>query len=217
VQGLRLPKSKTEWGNYYDNTNYSDDSMAEKSRIIEEFLNEVKPARVVDLGANDGPFSRVAAKTGALVISADIDPMAVEANYRRVKAKDEKLVLPLLVDLMNPSADAGWANEERPSFSRRAQADTVLALALIHHLAITGNVPLWMVAEYFASLAPSLVIEFVPKSDSKVRRLLATREDIFPEYTEQGFEKAFGNFYKVVRKRKVKGSERTLYLLQVKG
>ena len=217
VQGLRLPKSHTEWGDYYDNTNYSDDSMAEKSRIIEEFMGEVKPERVVDLGANDGPFSRVAAKSGALVISADIDPMAVEANYRRVKAKGELNVIPLLVDLMNPSADAGWDNSERMSFSRRARADAAMALALIHHLAISGNVPLKMVAEYFSSLAPYLVIEFVPKSDSKVQRLLATREDIFPDYTEQGFEKAFGGFYSVVRKRKVKGSARTLYLLQVKG
>jgi ribosomal protein L11 methylase PrmA len=216
VRGMKLQGQKTEWGDYYHNTNYSDGSLAEKARVVEEFLKIVKPARVLDLGANDGTFSRVATGLGAFVVSADIDPIAVDSNYRRMKAHDETRLLPLLVDLTNPSADLGWANRERSSFGERAQADAALALALIHHLSISGNVPLVMVAEYFASLTPNLIIEFVPKSDSQVKRLLATREDIFPEYTEIGFEKAFGKHFTVVRKRKVKGTDRTIYLLERK-
>jgi ribosomal protein L11 methylase PrmA len=107
----------------------------------------------------------------------------------------------------------GWANSERASFTARAQSDAVLALALIHHLAISNNLPLAHIAEYFASLAPRLIIEFVPKSDSQVKRLLTTREDIFPDYTEAGLEFAFGRYYEIDAKHPVERSERTLFLM----
>jgi ribosomal protein L11 methylase PrmA len=216
VGRLTLKLAKTQWGDYYQNTNYSDASFQEKARITEEFLREVKPKRVADLGANDGSFSRIAAKLGALTLSADIDPLAVEANYHQVKKGHEQGLLPLLIDLTNPSPGLGWANQERLSFSDRAKVNVVLALALIHHLAIANNLPLGMVADYCADLAPWLVIEFVPKSDSQVKRLLATREDIFDDYTVEGFEKAFKNRYEIKHKQSVKGSERFMYLMKRK-
>jgi hypothetical protein len=164
-----------------------------------------------------GSFSRIAHKLGAYVVSADIDPLAVDANYHKVRKNREERLVPLLIDLTNPSPDLGWANQERKSFTERAQADVALALALIHHLAIANNLPLEMVAEYFARLAPHLVIEFVPKNDSQVKRLLATREDIFPDYTEAGLEAAFGKHFEVLEKREVKGSARTMYLMKRKA
>lgn len=218
VRALRLNRvAKTEWGDYYDNTNYTDASFKEKERIVGELVDRVKPASVLDLGANDGTFSRVAAKAGALVVSADIDPLAVEANYGRVRKDGERRILPLLVDLHNPSPDLGWGNQERLSFSKRARAEMLLALALIHHLAISNNLPFGRIAEYFAGLGEWLVIEFVPKTDSKVKRLLSTREDIFPDYTPEGFEAAFGEHYDMRDKQKVAGSERIMYLMQRKG
>lgn len=217
VQALKLTSvSKTEWGDYYGNTNYSDASFREKERLVGELVERVKPASVLDLGANDGTFSRVAAKAGALVVSADIDPLAVEANYLRVRKDGERRILPLLVDLHNPSPDLGWGNQERLSFTKRARAEMLLALALIHHLAISNNLPFGRIAEYFAGLGEWLVIEFVPKSDSKVKRLLSTREDIFPDYTPEGFEAAFGVHYEVRAKQEVSGSERIMYLMQRK-
>jgi ribosomal protein L11 methylase PrmA len=217
TRALKLPQLATEWGDYYAaNNNYTGSSMDEKAEIVKEFLGQVKPKRVTDLGANDGRFSRAAAELGAYVVSADIDPRAVDDNWRRVKRGKEKQLLPILVDLTNPSPDLGWANQERRSFTARAQADAVLALALIHHLAIANNLPLAMVAEYFASLAPWLVIEFVPKSDSQVRKLLATREDIFPDYTVEGFEAAFAGHYRVAEKRKLRDAERVMYLMERK-
>jgi hypothetical protein len=214
VSKLKLRVSETQWGDYYNNTNYSDDSFQEKKAITEEFLKGIKHDKVLDLGANDGSFSVVAARQGASVVSADIDPLAVEANYVRVKAKGQGQILPLLIDLTNPSPDLGWDNAERRSFTHRAKADVALSLALIHHLAIANNLPLEMVAEYFAKLAPLLIIEFVPKEDSQVKRLLATREDIFPEYTPEGFERAFGKHFKIVQQRDVKGSARVMYLME---
>jgi SAM-dependent methyltransferase len=216
VRGLNLRISKTQWGDYYENTNYSDDAFRQKAQITEEFLKASGPKRVIDLGSNDGSFSRIAEKLGAYVVSADIDPLAVDANWRQVKAKGETNLLPILIDLTNPSPELGWANSERQSFTERAQADVSLALALIHHLAIAANMPLEMVAEYFARLAPRLVIEFVPKEDSQVKRLLATREDIFADYTPAGFEAAFGKHFAIVDQREVKGSARAMYLMERK-
>jgi hypothetical protein len=96
-----------------------------------------------------------------------------------------------VLDLVNPSPALGWAHEERYSLAERSSADLVMALALIHHIAISNNVPLARIARYFARLAEHLIIEFVPKSDPKVKILLATREDVFPTYTQEGFEEAF--------------------------
>jgi hypothetical protein len=123
-------------------------------------------------------------------------------------------LLPLLIDLTNPSPSIGWANEERDSFGRRGPADMVLALALIHHLAISNNVPLPQVAEFFAGVGKWLVIEFVPKADSQVQKLLISREDIFPNYTREGLEAAFRQQFNIVEAVQVRESERVLYLME---
>ena len=214
VRKLEWKPGGTEWGNYYDITNYSDAAFEHKKQLVREWSGKVKPGLVWDLGANNGVFSRVAAESGAYVISSDIDPTAVEQNYRQVKSAKEENLLPLLLDLTNPSPSIGWANEERDSFDRRGPADMVLSLALIHHLAITNNVPLPQLADFFAKTGKWLVIEFVPKSDSQVQKLLVSREDIFPNYTREGFETAFKQSFKICEARSVHESERVLYLME---
>ena len=206
----------TEWGEYYSATNYSDDSLRLKGEIVGGFIEKCKPARVWDLGANNGLFSREASKRGIFTVASDIDPAAVEKNYLTIRAGNEKDLLPLVMDLTNPSPAIGWANQERDSFSNRGPVDLVLALALIHHLAISNNLPLDVIASYFASISRWAVVEFVPKSDSQVKRLLSTRKDIFDLYTPEGFEEAFGKFFKIEDKKPVPDSERTLYLLKKK-
>lgn len=215
IKGLKAPKTKTEWGDYYDHTNYSADAFAAKKDQIKALIDSVKPKRVIDLGANNGEFSRLATNAD-LIISADIDPLAVEQNYQMMKRQGETNILPLLIDLTNPSPAIGWANQERASFGERARGDLVMALALVHHLAISNNLPLGMIAEYFGGLAPSLIIEFVPKSDSQVKRLLSSREDIFDEYNKAGFETAFSQVYKIIKQQPVKDSERIIYLMRLK-
>lgn len=216
VKGLSIKQQETEWGDYYDNTNYSSESFKHKEKIVAKFLGETKPKSVWDLGANTGIFSRVASERDIETISFDIDPIAVEKNYLEVREKGEKCILPLISDLTNPSAGIGWANEERESLEERGPVDTVLALALVHHLAISNNLPFKKIANYFSRLCKSLVIEFVPKSDSKVRRLLTTREDIFTEYDEKHFEESFGEYFKTQSKESVSGSDRTMYLMSKK-
>ena len=129
-------------------------------------------------------------------MSFDIDPAAVEKNYLQCVKNGEKHLLPLCLDLTNPSPGIGWENEERPPFLYRGPADTVLALALVHHLAISNNVPLDRLAAFFGKVCSrALIIEFVPKKDSQVQRLLTTRDDIFPDYTETAFEKEFNTHF----------------------
>ncbi len=214
VRSLKVAQVPTEWGDYYEHTNYSTAARDEKAAIVEKFVKQAAPKQVLDIGGNNGYFSRVAAKTAEYVISSDIDPVAVEDNYRRMKRGGETAFLPMLVDLTNPSPALGWANRERTRFSERVKSDLVMALALVHHLAISNNLPLEMVAEYCAELAPYLIIEFVPKSDTQVKRLLATREDIFPDYTPAGFEAAFKRHFQIVETEPLGDSERIMYLMK---
>ncbi len=216
VRKLEWKPRGTEWGEYYSDTNYSDESLALKRTLVKDLLGRTDARSAWDLGANNGFFSRVASEQDIPTIAFDIDPVAVEMNWREVKEKGEDSILPLLMDLTNPSPNLGWDHAERTSFLGRGPADVVFALALIHHLSISNNVPLSLLANFFAKAGQWLIIEFVPKSDSQVKRLLATREDVFPDYTKDGFESAFGQVFEIIAAESIEGSERTLYLLKRK-
>ena len=216
VRKLEWKPVGTEWADYYAANNYADAAFEHKKTLVGDWLAKIEPKTVWDLGANVGAFSRIAVETGANVISSDIDPAAVEVNYRLVRENKEQNLLPLVLDLTNPSPAIGWDNQERVSFLQRGPVDVVLALALVHHLAISNNVPLKRVAEFFAKCGKWLIIEFVPKSDSQVQRLLRSRKDIFGEYTREGFEKSFGQWYTIIESSAIRDSARWLYLMKQK-
>lgn len=216
VQGLKPKRQRTEWADYYETTNYTEESHLHKKKLVEEMVETVKPKTVWDLGSNTGFFSRIASRKGIFTVSFDVDPECVERNYMMVMEKSEKKILPLLLDLTNPSSGIGWEGDERMSFIERGPVEMIFALALVHHLAISNNVPLGSVARFFSRICNWLVIEFVPKSDSQVKRLLATREDIFPNYKETPFEEEFGRFFEIVEKKEIVKSQRTLYLMKKK-
>jgi len=213
---LKWEPQGTEWGNYYNSTNYTDDALKTKGDIVGRFVEKAAPRTAWDMGANNGLFSRELSRRGVETIASDIDPAAVEQDFQAVKADREEHLLPLVIDLTNPSPALGWAHHERSSLLERGPVDLVMGLALIHHLAISNNVPLPAVAEFFASAGRWAIVEFVPKSDSQVKRLLATRKDIFDQYHEQGFETAFAQFFTLEDKAPIPGSERTLYLFKRK-
>jgi len=214
VKKLRWQPSGTEWAAYYESTNYSEQSASQKKALVLEYLLAVKPSLVFDLGANTGVFSRISSKLGIPTLAFDVDPAAVEINYLEGKKENDALLLPLLLDLTNPSPAQGWAHQERKSFQARGPASVVMALALVHHLAISNNLPLCKIADFLSTLGRFLIIEFVPKTDSQVQRLLQSRKDIFPDYTQEGFEKTFADFFSVEKNTPVAGSERTLYLMK---
>ncbi len=216
VRKLRWKPEGTEWGEYYDDTNYSDSAEEHKAQLVEQFVAEIQPEALWDLGANTGRFSRIASNRKIFTVAADIDPSAVEKSYLQMRSQKEACIHPLVMDLTNPSPGVGWGGDERMSLSDRGPADTAMALALIHHLAISNNVPLDRVARFFSSLCQTLIIEFVPKSDSQVQRLLSSRQDIFPDYTVEGFEAAFETCFEIRRREPIRDCDRILYLLEVR-
>lgn len=216
VTMLKWDAGGTEWADYYSDTNYSESSFSEKVRLINHYLDSLTPESVWDLGSNIGVFSRIASKKKIQTFSFDVDPAAVELNYRQVKKRKESHLLPLFLDLTNPSPSLGWDCQERDSIIQRGPADCVMALALMHHLGISNNVPFNRMARMFARIGRYLIIEFVPKSDSQVRRLLRSREDIFTGYDQSHFETAFLKYFSIEKKEKIKDSQRVLYLMKTR-
>ena len=216
IEKMAWNEDNTEWGDYYSDTNYTEKSFEEKKQFISLAIDQVKPKLVWDMGANTGVFSRLASTKGINTISYDIDPLAVEKNYLSSSQNSEQNILPLILDLTNPSSGIGWNHDERMSIMQRGPADMVFALALVHHLAISNNVPLNKLAEFFSQISKFLIIEFVPKSDSQVKRLLLTRDDIFENYDEKNFEIEFSKFFKIINSKKILDSERTIYIMENK-
>jgi 2-polyprenyl-3-methyl-5-hydroxy-6-metoxy-1,4-benzoquinol methylase len=216
VEGLRLPASGTQWADYADQTSYSPAGTASKEAIVREMLISIGGKQAWDVGANTGRYSAIAAEAGYRVVALDSDWAAVERHHLALRKAGEQRIMPLLADLADPSPAIGWANRERASLLERANADVVVALALVHHLAIGRNVPLGMVSELMARIGPNLIIEFVPKQDPMVQRLLATREDIFPDYTLDGFRAAFARHFTMVEETSVEDSTRVIFRMKRK-
>ncbi len=215
IKKLNWLDSNTEWIDYYEaNNNYAENSLSDKESIILELIGRQRFDLVWDLGANTGRFSRAVASQADLVCAWDIDPACVELNYRQTKNQEPKNILPLMQDLTCPSPAIGWRGLERESLIDRGNADLVLALGLIHHLVISNNVPLSQAASFFAEAGSKLVIEFVPKGDSQVDKLLQNRADIFEDYTEEGLVRAFSDHFKIVRSEKIPNTVRTLFLME---
>lgn len=214
ITALSLPISKSQWSDYYGEFSYSEEAIAHKKDLVRHWAAEIKPATTWDLGCNTGLFSHLLQPLSGSIMSFDMDHLAIEKFYTTLKGGKGPNILPLVMDLSNPSPAMGWAGRERRSFVDRKSADLVLALALVHHLSISNNVPFRDVVELMASLAQWLIIEYVPKEDPQAQRLLVSREDIFDDYTREGFESAFGEHFAIERKEELRDTERVLYLMK---
>lgn len=213
VTSLKASTEKTEWADYEAVHNYSTEGQLCKESAIDRWVAMVRPRLVVDLGANTGHYSKRIAELGAYVVAIDGDSGAAESLCRRLMVAGDERVLPLWMDLTNPSPSHGWAHREREALVDRGGCDLVLALALVHHLAIGNNVPLPELLDYFARLGSNAIVEWVPKDDPQVRRLLVSRSDIFADYGEQAFLHAAESVFNVVERVAVPGNGRALYLL----
>jgi len=214
VKSINWYPEGTEWSDYYEHTNYSRSTFEHKKKVVTVFLDKVRPQYVWDLGANIGVFSRIAAGKGIETVSFDIDPASVEKNYLECTKRHESNIVTLLFDLCNPSPGIGWQNCERMTVLERGPADMVFALALIHHLAISNNLPFDRIAGFLRQICRFLIIEFISKEDSQVQRLLSTRKDIFSGYTQQEFEKEFKKFFNFIDSVELVDSKRTVYLME---
>jgi ribosomal protein L11 methylase PrmA len=214
IRKLKWSSEGSDWSNYYSDHNYSSAGLRHKEQIINDYIERIKPSSLWDLGANIGRFSRLSSSKGIPTIAFDIDPGAVELNYLHCVSQREKNILPLLQDLTNPSPSLGWNNKEREGLIDRGPADAVMALALIHHLLISNNVPIQQLAKFFYRICHWLIIEFIPKDDSQVQRLLASREDIFTQYTLEQFETLFQNYFEIIQTQEIEDSQRRIYLME---
>lgn len=214
VNRLRLKKDKTHWSNYYFDQHHSELYFVKKKEIVKNYIENVNPKSVWDLGANDGEFCKIASSVSDVVVAFDSDYECIENFYQHVKKNNIQNILPLVVDLANPTSSIGWANSERKSFTERSNADLVLALALVHHLSISNNVPLALVAEFFSNICSRLIIEFIPKNDPMVKKLLLNRKDIFENYSLDNFVKEFSNYFLIIDHKKVADTDRIIYLME---
>ncbi|HEV3411049.1 MAG TPA: methyltransferase domain-containing protein [Puia sp.] len=203
--------NRSAWSNYYDETILGKAYLEEKERLFRQYLDDIEFADALDLGCNDGWFSKILTKTGAPVIAVDSDCQCIDKLYRDRNPN----ILPLCVDLTNPTPATGFQNTERASFTDRAPSDLVTALALVHHLALHNNIPLSLIADYLSQLAKKyLIIEFIPLSDPKATELIARKQSPTIDYDAGHFESAFGRDFRIQRKDQVPGTERLLYLLK---
>jgi ribosomal protein L11 methylase PrmA len=211
IVGLRLPLRQTDWTSYAGDNTYEDAERSAKRDFVARGVAATNPGTVLDLGCNTGDYAAVALEAGAgSAIGAEADPATADLAFRR--AQEEKLrFLPVVQDAANPSPSQGWREAERPSFTNRVAADFLLALAVVHHLAIGRNIPLGETVRWMVGLAPKGVIEFVQKDDTTVRRMLSLREDIFVDYNEDQFRSHLAANARIVEERKVSEEGRVLF------
>lgn len=216
VKTLSPKKIKSIWDDYYTNTILGNQYIESKKVLVEKFVENISFKSVIDLGANDGYFSMLLKEKANFILSVDFDSNCINELYRKIRKEKIKNILPIVTTLNNPTPSIGWNNEERNALTQRLKADVTLALALVHHLAIALNVPLGFIAKWLSNMGPYLVIEFVPKSDEKVKQLLANREDIFDDYTLESFKNIFSMYYDVLKQEKVGETDRVLFLMKRK-
>lgn len=218
VAGMKWSTGETVWKDYRTNNSYSDEDTRTKETFVDAALAGHDNGLVWDLGANDGAFSRIAARHSDYVVAADFDEGAIEPLYRQLRSEGNTKILPVVLDLVDPSPSIGWRNKERPGFFQRQQPDVVMMLALLHHIAISKNVPLPEIVEWMASFGARIVVEFVHHDDVQTKRLLANKpEGLFPDYRVEVFERLLGERFTVEKQETLPSGTRTMYVVTPRG
>lgn len=215
-------KESSEWGDYYSKTNYDTEAFSNKKDLIREWVLPLNPTSLIDIGGNDGTFARTVLDTVPNVLVTDIDSNAVDYNYKQVQKNKEENMLPFVCDVLQPAPGIGFDNTERESLIKRLATfspDVTLALALIHHITLSGNVPFKKSAAFFASFSNFLIIEFPKREDSWVESLLVRKREFinhFDFYNEINFEEGFGTYFTLEKKAVLEGTKRIMYLYKKK-
>lgn len=222
IKGLTL-KEASEWGDYYNKTNYDEAAFEAKKELIKQWIKPLAPQKLIDVGGNDGTFARTVIDSVPDIIVTDIDSNAVDFNYKQLQQNKETNMLPFVCDVLQPAPGIGFNNTERNSLIERLAEyapDVTMALALIHHITLSGNVPFEKSAEFFASFSKTLIIEFPEREDSWAESLLVRKREFinhFDFYNEAEFEKGYLRYFILEKKEVIKGTKRLLYLLKNKN
>jgi hypothetical protein len=215
IAGLRTPKRASEWATYDETCSYSTAGTAQKERAVEQSCR-TQDELVWDVGANLGRYSMIAAQKAKYVVAMEADPTVADRMFHRLRGESNN-VLPLVMDVADPSPAQGWAEVEHSSLTQRGPADLVLALAVIHHLRIGAGVPLALIVAWLRRCGRRCLVEFVPKSDNKVQELLRGREDVFADYTIGSFEAIAAEAFEIDEVIELADSGRRLYSLAARA
>ncbi len=212
VEGLRWEVPRSPWSSYARERSYSPEDAARKSAFVEAAVGRRPRKLAWDLGCNAGEFSLIAARGAERVLALDADAWVVNTLYSGLRSGDPaSRILPLVMDVTDPSPAQGWRGRERASLEERGRPDLVLALALVHHLSLTAHVPLPEIIAWFRSLGADLVVEFIDKEDPMAKRLLQNKEDIYGDYGREAFERELGSLFEVKETLDLTGGTRRLY------
>ena len=220
VGKLSWGERRSEWSEYAAQNSYDDENRRIKRDFVEQAMAGRTWQLTWDIGCNTGEYSRLAAGHSRSVVAFDADHLAVDRLYLDLQnpgADSPDNILPLVMNLADPSPSLGWRHGERKALSRRDPPDFILCLAVLHHLVISANVPLPEVVEYLAQFGAHMVIEFVAKDDPMVQKLLAHRQDIFHDYELEVFEAALAEHFRVLKKTVFHDNTRILYSVEPKG
>ncbi len=217
VRKLAWRRQSSEWSSYAETSSYDRQNLEIKERFVAAAAARQRWPLAWDLGANTGAFSRIVAEHAGTVVALDADHLAVDRLYSRLEAEGPANVLPLLMNLADPSPALGWRHRERKALAERPAPRLTLCLALIHHLAITANVPVDEIVDWLGSLGSHLVIEFVTKDDAMVKKLLQNKDDIYHDYEIDSFEESLGKRFNIVEKQSFHGGTRALYFASPRG
>jgi hypothetical protein len=217
VQRLHWDPPAGVWTAYGERNSYSDEDVAHKEDFVREATRACAPQLVWDIGANNGRYSRLAAEHAQTVVAIDADQGPIELLYRELRDEGDERILPLTVDLADPSPGLGWRGLERGPLAARSRPDLVLALALVHHLTISANVPVREVVDWLAGLGSALVVEFPTREDPMVQTLLAPkREGLHPDYELGHFERCLAEAFTIERSERLGSGTRVLFLARPK-
>ena len=215
---LRWEPDRSTWSEYGPHTTYTAEDAERKARFVADAVAEERPRLVWDLGCNEGRHSRIAAESAEHVVAMDADSLVIDRLYRELRAEGEMRILPLTVNIVDPPPGLGWRGQERRPLLDRGRPDLTLALALIHHVSIAGNVPVAGFLDSLQGATRSLVIEFVSPEDPMARRLLARkRPGNHPDYRADWFEQCLAERFEIVRSQQLAAGSRTLYLARAKA
>lgn len=205
------PRHQSAWQHYTPTTSYAASAADIKQSLLRDFIQSQKPAALLDIGCNTGQYASLALQSGAgRVIGLDTDRASIDAAFARSTAGNLAFT-PLVADISNPSPAQGWCHTERQTLESRFRPGAVIALALIHHLAITRNIPLAQILTYITSLAPTGLIEFIPKSDPQIITMLQHRPDIFPDYTLESARAHLSHIASITAETPIGESGRVLF------
>ena len=218
VKGLSYRQATaSDWSRYSETHSYAKDDFERKKAFVEKHVSARRPHLLWDLGANTGTFSRIATQYSGMVIAVDGDHEALDVLYREAREGREQNVIPLVMDLANPSPDQGWAGRERAAFFERRSPDMAFCLALLHHLRVSANVPVLLLVEWLRSLHATIIVEFVNRDDEMFAKLVANKREDYADYTLENFQSELDKHFVVEDRMELKGGKRTLMLLEPKN